>query len=894
MVASNRRLPLWAALAGLLAYAVTLSRGITLDSLPLAAKVAGWDWQPMTGQPLVWLVTLPLRCLPAGWVPTGLNLLAAVCGALTLGLLARSVELLLLERSLDTAKAWVRKLPVLLACVTCGLELSFWQEATAATGEMVDVLPLAALIWCLLEYRASRKLRWLDAAALAWGLGVAENWVMLLTLPLFVASLVWLRRLDFFKGGFPWRMALLGLVGVSLYALVPLVNGLAPHSPWNFTEAGRLSLRATWLSASALYARLWVRHSIVLVVVLAYYAIPTLSWLLPSPEEGTAYQPPAERFQMFVYRLLGVVFLLGCLWLALDPAIGPRQLVLRQTGLRLPLLSFDYLNALGAGFLAGSFVHCLQRRPERQQQRMPWESEAWQISPRLKRLGAPALAVVLAWVAAALVARNAPALAAANRLPLESFGDLAVRSLPAEGGVVLSDDPSKLAVFEAALSHASEGRRWLAVDAASLPIPEYRARLERQRPCGWLTRATRHRLSAVETRQLLCHLARTNRLYYLHPSFGVAFEAFYLQPEGAVYAMRLRAAEPAGQPAPPVVEVNQAQRFWDQAWRDELASIKATCSARQTRWWQADGALSRGLHLKAIQPRQAQLLGQWYSAALDDWAVQLQRRGHLPEARLRLEQAIALNTNNVAARVSLQCNTNLQAGIRMNLPGLGMEPARLGGVERLSLIMSSCGPSDDPALCYALGRAFQQSRLPRQATEQFERAQTLAPGALAPQFALAHSYALQRMDGKVLAAVAHLREATASLPNKVTVDMELTMLEANAWLSQTNPAPARHALESLVKRHPDDARTLSVVARAYQTLGDLTNALELVTTEVARQPDNASLLVNEAGILMEMGNPSNAVPVLDRALAITNTPALQHKRAIALAQAENYRAVSKY
>jgi len=140
MVETKRRFPSYVALGALLIYGLTLSRGISLPSLPLAAKVAGWDWQPMAGQPLLWLLTLPLRCLPAGCIPVSLNLFSAVCGALTLGLLARSIELLPWDHPWNPDHGWANKLPVLLGCVVCGLEFGFWQEATAATGEMLDLL----------------------------------------------------------------------------------------------------------------------------------------------------------------------------------------------------------------------------------------------------------------------------------------------------------------------------------------------------------------------------------------------------------------------------------------------------------------------------------------------------------------------------------------------------------------------------------------------------------------------------------------------------------------------------------------------------------------------------------------------------------------------------------
>ena len=306
----TRRLPLLAALGAFVLYTVSLSHGVTANSLSLTAQVAGWDWTPMAGYPLLWLLTLPLRILPAAWVPWGLNFISAIAAALTLGLLARTVQLLPWDHSWDKVNRWAGALPVLLACALCGLEFSFWQEATAATGEMLDLLLLAASLWLLLEYRVRRESRWLDAAVLVWGLGMAENWLMLLALPLFVGGVIWLHGLLFFlqdrsirkrRGGVIWlrwlrlfrvgfllRLAGLGLAGFSLYALLPLVNGLAPHSPWSLGHAWIVSLKQTKSMIWALYYKFWMTHRVLTLGLAAYYfgACAGLSDAVPRQERN--------------------------------------------------------------------------------------------------------------------------------------------------------------------------------------------------------------------------------------------------------------------------------------------------------------------------------------------------------------------------------------------------------------------------------------------------------------------------------------------------------------------------------------------------------------------------------------------------------------------------------
>src|SRR5665213_978518 len=560
MAGINHRLPRYVVLAALLIYGLTLSRGTTVNSLPLAAKVAGWDWMPLANEPLTWLLTLPLRGLPAGWIPVSLNLCFAVCGALTLGLLARSIELLPWDCLPEENKKWIGQLPVLLACAVCGLEFNFWQEATAAAGVMVNQLLLAAGIWCLLEYRAGRELRWLNAAALVWGLGMAENWVMLLNLPLFVAALIWLRRERFFNWDFLLRMALLGLAGFSFYALLPLVNGINPHSPWSFGDAWLASLKTTWNIFLALYIDFWARHRLMTVAFLLYFLIPTLSFLVRLQDRGTSNTSKAERFQLWIYRALRVGLLFACLWLAFDPGIGPQQILLRQFGVSLPLLSFDYLNALGIGFLAGNLLFVSQITPERRGRGLAGKINSW------LRHRAPAILVILSGlIIAGLAARNAPAILLPNRQPLENFGALAVASLPAGGGIVLGDDASKLAVFQAALSHQSESRRWLAVDINSLPLPAYRAALERRQPLGWLTAQNRHELKPLDMLRLLNQLAQTNRIFYLQPTPGhYFFELFCPQPHDALVELKFYEKDQAGglPLSPPALAAGE--KFWDE------------------------------------------------------------------------------------------------------------------------------------------------------------------------------------------------------------------------------------------------------------------------------------------------------------------------------------------
>src|SRR6266498_5398945 len=196
---ARTRLPWLIVAAALVVYVLTLNRWVSLASLPVIAGVASKDVVPPLNGRLHFLVSLPFRWLPAARQAVGLNLFAAICGALTLGLLARSVALLPHDRTreqrqrereefglLSIPTAW---LPPLFAAVICGLPLSFWEHAAAATGEMLDLLLFAYVIRCLLEYRIDQRESWLTRSALVCVIAATNNYAMIGFFPVYLAAL---------------------------------------------------------------------------------------------------------------------------------------------------------------------------------------------------------------------------------------------------------------------------------------------------------------------------------------------------------------------------------------------------------------------------------------------------------------------------------------------------------------------------------------------------------------------------------------------------------------------------------------------------------------------------------------------------------------------------------
>lgn len=247
----------------LLVYLLTLNHWVSFGGLVQVAKASGWNWQPEALQPINWLLTSACHLLPPKLVPLALNLFSAFCAALTLTLLARSVALLPRDRTeeqrlrekspfsvLSIPLAW---LPVLLATVLCGLQLTFWENATAPSNyqppwqggsEMLDLLLFAYIIRCLLEFRIDERESWLTRASLVYGLAMTNNWAMIGFFPLFLVALVWLVGLRFFNLRFLSVMFLWGAAGLSFYLLLPITQTLANSASFSFWQLLKANLAA--------------------------------------------------------------------------------------------------------------------------------------------------------------------------------------------------------------------------------------------------------------------------------------------------------------------------------------------------------------------------------------------------------------------------------------------------------------------------------------------------------------------------------------------------------------------------------------------------------------------------------------------------------------------------
>jgi tetratricopeptide (TPR) repeat protein len=784
-----------------LLYGITLNHWVSLKALPLIAQVTGWDWhpyslnwRPATMAPLFLVVTAPIRLLPAAWQPAALNVFTALCAALTLGLLARSVRLLPQDR---TREARLREmgahallsiraafLPALFAVLVLATQLTFWENAIVTTGEMLNLLVFAFIIVCLLEFRVSQNDKWLNVSALVFGLGAGNNWALLGFFPIYLFSLVWIRGLaGFFNLRFLARMALCGAAGSLLYCLIPIL-GAAGGGQESFGS------RFSYLFGCELGA-----ESYGLKLVPGWLAllagVPSLLPLLFASIKWPSFEGEISAAGNILTRFMFIALHVACLILALvtffDFKYSPSVRMREQP---VSFLTFYYLGALCVGYFSGYMLLVFAAI------RLP----AWERRHPLTKIFNLAM-VAAVWVVsfaapALLVWQNFPHIRAGNSHSLQQFADQTLDALPAKPAIVLSDDPTRLYLLQAAYERRGQRNQNIMIETESFPHREYLFHLAARYPeLKSLMTTNLARLPSVlpsdSLRIFMHHVAQNSPAYYLHPSFGYYFEALYLKPRGLVYELKAYTTNLTQPPLATEAEIQANQAFWVKMENGPLQALPALATLDFD-----DLAVSVD-----------------YAVALDYWGTELQKAGHLKEAHSQFAEAVRLNTNNFIATINLEYNERLQKGDRRPIEdavGTVSKATRIYGLEP---VLRGSGPPDEPNLDLQLGEVMAEHGNLGQAALLFERRLQLLPGDPEAELAMAKTYVDVRQPAKAMDLIKKLRSSPKIDPWK------LARCEALADMATGDYAAAEKVLRAAVQADPNDENRVSTLVEYYRFRG---------------------------------------------------------------------------
>ena len=874
---AQHRLPWLLALGTWILFLTTLVRWATFDGLPTLAKATGWDWRVPLNMPLQFLLTYPVRWLPEAWQLTGLNLMASLCGAATLGLLARCVAILphdrtkeqrQLERSdysfLTIKTAWI---PPILAVLVCGLQLTFWEHAVVATGEMLNLLLFAFVVWSLLEFRLDEKPWRLLVAAFVYGLGITNNFAMIAFFPVFVASVLWIKGLAFFNPGFLVRMATAGAVGLLLYLVLPLANSVSGLTHLGFGDV--------------LLVHLGFQKSMILGFPRYLILIIGLTSLVPVLFIGIRWQAQVgdisaagANLTRFMTMVVHGAFLAACIVTAFDPPFGPRRM-----GGGMAFLPFYFLSALSVGYFAGYFLLVCGTQPVKS-----WERP----SPIIQWLNKALVFVIwlcLPVVPSLLLAHNYPQLKAATDNALAAFGRAAVESLPEEPSVVLSDDPIRLNAFRVAANVHPKTSGLVIVDTTSLRFPAYHRWQHRRHPDFWpdtfLERDLQANIEDVELLAFIHTLQETRRLYYLHPSFGFFFERFYDSPENGLFRL---------QPLPPgvILPPNLAEDTLSSS-ANYLESLYADDSLQSLR-----ERISREGSSKDRDPL-TRYMSQIYSMNFNQLGVTLQKSGQLERANAFFDMALALNPENATAFINRDFNAYLRdpqgdppgpsEGTLSRLKPFGGDWARILGMN---------GPVDEPTSCFLLAQTLVQGMNLVQAAQQFIRAIQLNPKLYPAQIALAGVYVKLSRPDDASQLIALIKQSVDL--DTIPLDARLRLLESEAWtlVGQQRFEEAKKLLENAQETHPGENLPYSTLANIYLAQGNRTNAIGVYELQLTRQTNNVPVQINLSALRIMQADYAASIELLDRALSLDpKNPGALINRAIAHLRVNNLSAARR-
>ena len=776
----------------LLVYALTLNHWVTPASLPLTAWLQGDHEVPGLAEPVSHWLAWPGHFLPPAQIPFAVNVFNALCAALTLVLLARSVALLPHDLHVSQAPLWTfqppRLLtgwrawpPLILAVAMGGLQLGFWENSQAATGEIFNVLLFAYVIRCLLEFNADPRDGWLLRGALVYGLAVANDAVLAAFFPALLAALIRVKQLYIFHPQFLprvlkrrrrnpkaykldfsafnlrllWQIPGCWLAGWLVVFWLPAAAHvtLGPHLGfWSQVPA---ALHA-WLAPLAPISR---SH------LLAAALLPLLPFLLAVLRFGE-FLTVTDRITFFVgaifVQIVHGFLLLFCLWTMFDPPLSPHGL--QMGALCLPLY---YMVALGIGYYVGHFLMVTETRPEivstatslpasalastrvetasettGETRRRKRRRKLKRVRKELRLIPLPVkYAILVAGIGlsvgapVALVCKNLPAINARRVSPWTEYAGALAQALPAGGGVVLDRDAFRLGYLAATLIRDGRAGNCLLINpdrAATDPgyVSELRQRFPQfsqdfNRLAGSSTNGIPDALTG-----LIQTLIAAHPVYWVPPApVDLPFtEDYYFQNAGLLCQVL---PYPAGglPPAPASASFLRDQTaFWqDFAERQLPALAERINPARRPAGGRLLHLFLATLRFAPAADPDAQSAGADYAVALNDWGVTLQRAGQFAAAGPCFDQALQLDPLNAAAQINQQFNAGRLAGRETAALGPEDTVRSLGEYGDWKKVLAG-GQVDEPNFRHLLGVRLAEQHLFHPALAEFDRVRQLSPG----------------------------------------------------------------------------------------------------------------------------------------------------------------------
>jgi tetratricopeptide (TPR) repeat protein len=867
-------------IAGALAiiYLFTVNHWISLKNMHAVARATGQTWTSETYAPLFVLVTSPFHWLPEASVPLALNLFSLVCAFFTLVLLARCVVLLPQDRTakqrekgrsplLSLSSAWV---PPVLAVLVCGLQLTFWENATTLSLGTFDLLLFAYAVRCLLEYRADKYESWLLRGAVIYAMAATDSWLFVALSPFFLGAIIWMMGLSFFQLRFISRLFLCLLIGSLLFLYLPLLH---LRSDGFFWEPLKQSLVNELYPARFVFRYLehYVQFYLVLTSILPILVI-SIRWKTSFGDTSKL----GATLATWVLHLAHLALFVVCVWAAFDTAFSLRDSAGRYSFLaqnRDTFLPLYFLGALSIGYFAGYFL--IVFKPLIRRGRPVTGLEKF-----LSRISTGAIYVVLVLAPLGLIFKNLPAIRYSNGPMLQNFAAALTEKLPSEG-VLLSDNPVPLLLTRSWLARSGKQQNFLFLDTSALKSLAYYRFQTRLHPEQWPQVGINVKqedavIPFIELAKIVRDISKKHPVYYLHSSFGYYFDVFYAVPHGIVNEMHLYGTNSINPPPLSDADFAENEAFWKQH-QPELAALPSAISAPppeqkrslREQWMEA-------MQIPFEKNITAASLASTYSRALNNWGVAAQRMGRLESAAAHFDKAVQLAPDNIVASANLDFNKKLRKGERVTADNPAAFQQRFGNISDWSGVFSNDGLFDEPTGCLTQGIIFRKGGLDRQAAQNLLRSLVLAPDGLLARLWLSRVYVVLNQPEKALALVDELRAHSRSLADADIYPSDVLQVELAANYVNKSQAKVDHLVRTTLSQKPPDPVLLDTTMQVASFYRDYTNALLALDKQLQETPNNITSLINKGLLEIQITNYSEAIPPLGKAISLapTNTTAI--------------------
>ena len=888
-------------------YFFTLNPWLSLMNLFPAARVSGFIWSPQIYGPLTWLLTWPFHALSPAKIPLALNIFTAVCAALVLAILARCVAILPQDRTEPQRQreksdfafltGWQAYFPPVLAVLMFGLSMTFWENATNFTGEMISLLLFAFIVWQLLEFRLDEMDWRLTAVALAYGAGLTESWGFVWFFPMLLGAVIWLKKLDFFSIRFLVRLILCALGGLLFFFLLPLVAKFTADFKVGIWETMKPNFKLDWEALKLIknsgkrIAMAQAALSTVLPVL-----VMALRWSASFGDDSRMGTALASN----MFHLVSAAMFGACVWVMFDSPFSPHYL-LTSPGWFAPSLTLYFLTALSIGYSCGYFLLVFTRAPAPTKRNL----HPLPIFPPPLMWLAPVIvgAVLLCALGCvgALLHKNRPVLKEVNDDTLLKFSRLTTDNLPPGGSILLCDSdspgqnqPMRSVLMQAAVAHAGKAAMYPVLDTQSLNWLPYHKLLHRHFPATFPT-PTNHpangdQVTPLEIATMIGSLAKSTPLTYLHPSYGYYFEQFYQEPNGLAYSMQEFATN-ALLPRPLTKErIAQNENFWTQALAALGPSIEkaiADTDVQQYKGNTAPGWLLMHLHSAPQVNQNAIIVGRFCSRSLNDWGVQLQRAGELEKAAQRFKDARRLNPSNIIADINLAANETLHTGGTPEINLSKVNADSFGIYRNWNSVLTANGSFDDISFVFEAGFQYFQNGFFRQSAREFNRVRQLDPSNLLARLQLAQIYLIGRQADAALETIQAPLDTPAKFGLNDANATGLHILAAAAHFQKDEVSAGVSLLENEIARHPTDDGLRTATTQAYMQRGLYTNALRLINAKLVTTPDDVTWLFGKGYACIQIGAYTDSIKAMTRVLQIdTNNETARFNRALSYLQSE--------